>query len=350
MYLKTKLFSLLLLLQIFKQLLFSNKNKNSINSSISSSFGKCGTSFLPKKKIVNIKSNISQIEQLSSTLNNYKDNSKIKKKLLTEANSSEFKNLRILIDTTKIKKYETQYLYPENLLDYILSLLPETISLISSIFLLKTKFSSKLKLTEDLITSPEKCGIDEYDPNILNQEGIDTDLLIFPIFDGTLYSNGALAAASICVSIDGRPVVGIMHFKPSFNYTKSGADVYFKQILFHEISHLLGFHPDIYEKFITESEDKSTLYISSPLVIKAAKKHFGCDSIKGVRLENQGTGGTLGAHWETRIMHTDYMCGTLGEFAISEITLALFEDLGWYKVRFFTGGLFKYGKQKGCNF
>ena len=35
---------------------------------------------------------------------------------------------------------------------------------------------------------------------------------------------------------------------------------------------------------------------------------------------------------------------------ISDITLALFEDSGWYKVKYYTGGLFRYGKNQGCDF
>ena len=36
--------------------------------------------------------------------------------------------------------------------------------------------------------------------------------------------------------------------------------------------------------------------------------------------------------------------------AISNITLALFEDSGFYKVNYYSGGLFKFGKNKSCEF
>ena len=35
---------------------------------------------------------------------------------------------------------------------------------------------------------------------------------------------------------------------------------------------------------------------------------------------------------------------------ISEFTLALLEDSGWYKTNYYTGGLMRYGKNKGCTF
>ena len=38
------------------------------------------------------------------------------------------------------------------------------------------------------------------------------------------------------------------------------------------------------------------------------------------------------------------------ENVISNITLALFEDSGWYKVNYYNGGHFRFGKNKGCEF
>ena len=38
------------------------------------------------------------------------------------------------------------------------------------------------------------------------------------------------------------------------------------------------------------------------------------------------------------------------EQAISEITLSLLEDSGWYKANYYTGGLMRFGKNKGCDF
>ena len=47
----------------------------------------------------------------------------------------------------------------------------------------------------------------------------------------------------------------------------------------------------------------------------------------------------------------DYMISTdYPEIVISDITLALFEDSGWYEVNYYTGGLFRFGKGQGCKF
>ena len=47
----------------------------------------------------------------------------------------------------------------------------------------------------------------------------------------------------------------------------------------------------------------------------------------------------------------DYMISTSYlDNVISDITLALFEDSELYEVEYYSGGLFKYGKNKGCSF
>ena len=38
------------------------------------------------------------------------------------------------------------------------------------------------------------------------------------------------------------------------------------------------------------------------------------------------------------------------EIVISEFTLALLEDSGYYKANYYTGGLMQFGKNKGCDF
>ena len=73
--------------------------------------------------------------------------------------------------------------------------------------------------------------------------------------------------------------------------------------------------------------------------------------MKGVEVEDQGGSGSVGAHWESRVMLGDYMVSSdYRERAISEMTLGLFEDSGWYKVNHYSGGLFRYGKNRGCDF
>lgn len=42
--------------------------------------------------------------------------------------------------------------------------------------------------------------------------------------------------------------------------------------------------------------------IVSKHAVEAARLHYGCSSLAAVPLENQGTDGTVGAHWDSRYM------------------------------------------------
>lgn len=97
--------------------------------------------------------------------------------------------------------------------------------------------------------------------------------------------------------------------------------------------------------------EKQEIYVNSPKVLEKAREHFNCHSLKRLPLENQGDTGTLGFHWEERYMLGDYMVGTsYMDNVISDITLALFEDSGFYKIDYYAAELFRFGKNKGCEF
>ena len=67
----------------------------------------------------------------------------------------------------------------------------------------------------------------------------------------------------------------------------------------------------------------------------------------GVELENQGGDRSAGSHWEARYMLGDYIISTdYIEYSISDITLAYFEDIEFYKVNYYNGGLLPYNPSK----
>ena len=73
--------------------------------------------------------------------------------------------------------------------------------------------------------------------------------------------------------------------------------------------------------------------INTPKVLAVARQHYNCKSLTGIPLENQGSTGSAGSHWESRYMLGDYMISTdYMDNVISDITLALFEDSKIYKV------------------
>ena len=194
---------------------------------------------------------------------------------------------------------------------------------------------------------------------INDSKSLGIDLFIFGRFDEEM-DNSVLASAGprYIVSGTGQPIVGVVNINPNVNYSKINSQEYFQSIILHEFTHILGFLSGHFEKYLNSliiRKDENNItryYINSPRVLAVAKKYYNCSDIDGVELEESGGSGTAGSHWEARILLGEYMNGVIHpeEQVISEFTLALLEDTGYYKANYYTGGLMRYGKGKGCDF
>jgi leishmanolysin-like peptidase len=59
-------------------------------------------------------------------------------------------------------------------------------------------------------------------------------------------------------------------------------------------------------------------------------KHFGCESLEGAELEDQGEIGTRFTHWEKRVFENEAMTGTYTQSSVfSRVTFAFLEDTGY---------------------
>ena len=256
------------------------------------------------------------------------------------------------VDYTQMENDQINYNLSSSYVNFIKSSLQLSLELFSE--LLKVKRNGNIK-----IKNPEKCfeKIKYYNNKILS--GVDNDIILIPILDKTL---NAQAGASPCFlnAEDNRPIMGyilISPFNEDFGYNNSKE--YYSLLFLHEITHILVFSDVLYEYYLYSGEvttkkiinGKERTLISSPKVINIAAQHFNCSLITGIELENQGGSGSEGSHWETRVMLGDYMISVdYAEQVISDITLALFEDSGWYEVNYYTAGLFRFGKGQGCDF
>jgi len=81
-------------------------------------------------------------------------------------------------------------------------------------------------------------------------------------------------------------------------------------------------------------EPKCVFKLVTPKVKEKAREYFGCDWLPGAEIENQPTSSCVivGSHWEERIFMGELMtAGQFGDYIfLSAVTLALFEDSGWY--------------------
>ena len=271
----------------------------------------------------------------------------IEKKLRTNAvsvNVSEtYTPIKIGYDFTTL---DNSYYVSSSRLASVKLILQETREEFSKILQIRHK---NIDLTEDVHDIIEGCELDtigqDY-PNFLMKN----DLIIFPMFKSL--EDGVLAAASPCLmSEQHHPYGGVLYINNNIDFSKTNIRLYMKNLLFHEITHILAFHPYFFAKLHMNRTENSVNYIISKKVIAKAKEHFNCSTLTQIPLENQGGEGSEGSHWESRYMLGDYMVSAdYPDVAMSDITLALFEDTGFYKVNYFSGGLFKFGKNKGCRF
>ena len=265
--------------------------------------------------------------------------------------STPYEPIRFYIDDTQIKSQVSSTItlaYIQEILDALKS----AISMFESI--LKVQRSSSVSVST---TSPD-LGLNVISDAV--KAGVPADIIIFPLFFDGLGVGVEAAATPMHTLVNGRPCSGVVMLnKKNYNFQKNNAKDYLIMLLFHELTHVLVFSDKLFTNFVgvtTPLTNKvingvQRTFLSTPKVVETAKKYFGCSRLTGVELENQGGTGTVNGHWETRVMLGDYMIGSdYGETVISEITLAVFEDSGWYKVNYYTGGLFRYGKNKGCSF
>ena len=269
----------------------------------------------------------------------------IKRNLVgSKINAKSYSPIKIGYDFTNLKKPNTM---SDSSFSNMKSILKETREEFSKILQVVHKDFNISHLKDEII---KVCGLNAIGKDYSNYL-IENDLIIFPMFKDL--GRETLAAAGPCLIGDKtyRPHGGILYINSNIKLDITNTKIYMKNIFFHEITHILIFHPYFFENLGLSKKEGSISYISSPKVLEQARKHFNCPSLQGVPLENQGEEGSVGVHWESRYMLGDYMISTnFPDVAISDITLALFEDSGFYKVNYYSGGLFKFGKNKGCDF
>jgi len=284
---------------------------------------------------------------------------------LTQYDKDGFKKFNIYLDLNnfeeEIKKYNLNQ-YEE----MFKSGMEKAVNTLTS--LLKIKNITKNYIFRD--NQILDMGINSWNKTILGTEAyyngntfltLDIDLVIIVKFGNKTdmgESTLATAGAYYLDNDDGHPLIGLAKINRDVNYTKIKSKEYFQSIIIHEFTHILGFSNyyfiEIFNNIYSQKDKYGILryYINSTKVVNTARKYFNCSQIEGVELEEYGGEGTAGSHWEGRILLGDYMNGVIypEEQVISEFTLALLEDSGYYKANYYTGGLMRFGKHKGCNF
>ena len=263
--------------------------------------------------------------------------------------ASSYSAIRIMADYSNLRATSG---ISDSTIEQVKQLIDETCNEFSKI-LEVVPIGTQLSIGEDNIKY--SCDVDNIGSGYQSYF-LFSDLVIFPTFDSTLATN-VLAAAGMCMYLTEsiRPIYGVLLINPNLSFSKRNTNLYMKNLFFHELTHVLVFSPELFSSLgmmTTRIFDGSFVsFINSPKVLTTARQHFNCTSLNGVPLENQGGSGSAGSHWEARYLLGDYMISSdYFDNVISDITLALFEDSGIYKVNYYSGGLFKFGKNMGCEF
>ena len=295
------------------------------------------------------------------------DNKKISQKRALDNNLQETYNpINIYYDMTYLnnqKENSSQDI--KDKIDMVDKAMLRCINVFKKLINIKKPLNSKIKIKNEQDLKEWKFTKYKIDQNIMPKgEGILCDLLILIRFKNEKEEMKYEFPEATAVYIDEytkRPILGILVINNEFEIKRNTQD-YLEYLLLHSITHILGFSYNLFSSFpgqlsstiLIEKEirtNKEKYKIKTPKVLEFAKKYFNCNSITGVELENKEDN-IYPSHWEARILLGEYMNSEpyTPEQVISEFTLALLEDSGWYKVNYFTGGLMRFGKNQGCDF
>ena len=200
-------------------------------------------------------------------------------------------------------------------------------------------------------------------PEPYSRTSTDTDFILFLKMEKL--GNTQLAYAVTCGrrSADNRPVVGVVNVNLDFlNGDYSEIEEY-KTTLTHEILHALVFSSTSFDRFprgkenvykmvsntLPDGTQVQTAKIILPSVVAFAKKYYGCESIDGIMLENEGGQGSAGGHWEQKYLGNEMMTAVSAIVGpLSGFTLALINDSGWYSVDMQQAEVLSFARGSGC--
>jgi hypothetical protein len=220
---------------------------------------------------------------------------------------------------------------------------------------------------DDLFSSDPNCTIIKEKYSNKNISGTDMIILIDSEFD---YSKIYIGYSITCAYDPStfQPIATYLKVNKAYMESSVDNEESLIMLFIHEVSHSLGFsYEDMqnFRKIDGTSYETSELFtdisirglppqrfLSTPKVKELARKAFDCPTLPGVQLESQGSERIALNHWDKRMMFTDYMNPQVltDNIVYSDITLAVFEDSGWYLPNYTLGNSINFGFQAGCDF
>lgn len=225
----------------------------------------------------------------------------------------------------------------------------------------KYPISGKLKLGSSVSRICDRAP-----PSILKTTGVDADLFIY--FD-TYSTQQFVAYASACYKASGtnRPIIAqTMVNSVRMENGRGNVLVHERNLytIMHETMHALGFDSYQFNNFLDTNGKRRTGHVKSvqiagktrtvldlPPLTQRLRDHYGCSTLQGAIMENDGGSGTAKSHFETKYFLWDIMVSSSNYGRrVSEFTLAVLEGTGWYVPNYEYAEPFFFGQGQGCSF
>ncbi|GIL60242.1 hypothetical protein Vafri_14875 [Volvox africanus] len=200
--------------------------------------------------------------------------------------------------------------------------------------------------------------------------GDDTDMYLYiTAVRNDDCESGAAAWAKPCLLDlgDNRPLLGAANVCPRALEVLNEEQL--TAVLTHEMIHALGFTDSMYNltrrpdgtlrplgELVQSSMVGNTRVqmLVSPKVRDAARAHFSCPDLAGAQLEEEGSAGSAGSHWEYTHYQGEVMVASTTFAAdgtppvLSNLTLSYLDDTGWYVTNRSAAGFMSWGLGAGC--
>ena len=225
----------------------------------------------------------------------------------------------------------------------------------------------KYPLTKNITLSASTvCGLPT--PSILKKGGVAADYII--LLDSALDEESSWVAESYSCYLSSsskRPYIAKTVFNrdllkdASDNILLHEKNTY---LLLHEMLHTLGFSKSLYKYFLDVNGNVMTNHIKTvnlhgidrmvldvPSLTQRARNFFGCSTLEGVFLEDDGSSASYGSHLERSQFVMEHMSsGLIYTQRISEFSLGLLEATGWYIPDYSFADPYWFGQGQGCGF
>jgi len=231
---------------------------------------------------------------------------------------------------------------------------------------LKVKIPVTKNITiPNLPTWKNICGLQVPAQYFTTGVSADTVIFVTAVNDSSV---GFVARAGACMmdTTTNRPIIAgvvfnLYYIAPGLTPLNHESNIY---TTLHEMTHALGFSSGLYKYYIDSTGKPLKNVISyqqlygknvtvlnvEPLTSKL-KAHFGCSTITGALMEDQGSSGSAGSHFERRLFMYEVMTASvMNDQRISQFTLALLEGTGWYVANYSNADPFYAGAGQGCSY